>query len=67
MNATEQSIIEQFSVWDQAEMPLKMQGETGVLRVVIGCGTSYNLALAVASVMNRAGIGAIAVPAGEWD
>ena len=67
MNATETSIVEQFSFWRGAKMPAALQVDTGVLRVVVGCGTSYNLALSVASALNRAGVSAIAVPAGEWE
>ncbi len=46
-------------------MPGKL-APSDAIRVVVGCGTSYNLALAVASAMNAQGILAIAVPAGEW-
>lgn len=67
MNATEISIIEQFSYWKAAKMPAALPTGDSILRVVIGCGTSYNLALSVASALNRAGISAIAAPAGEWD
>lgn len=67
MNATEKSIVEQFPFWHRAVMPLPLNKDANVLRVVIGCGTSYNLALSVASVMNSAGISAVAVPAGEWE
>lgn len=66
MNATETSIVEQFPFWNGAKMPTAITTDNGALRVVVGCGTSYNLALSVASALNRAGVFAIAVPAGEW-
>lgn len=65
MNATLQSITEQFPFWRGADWPAPLTND-GLLRVVVGCGTSYNLALAVAAEMNGAGIDALAVPAGEW-
>ncbi len=65
MNATEKSIIEQFPFWQGANMPAPLAPKG--LRVVVGCGTSYNLALSVAAGLNSAGIAAIAVPAGEWE
>lgn len=65
MTATLRSITEQFPFWKQAQMPEKLQA-TDVPRIVIGCGTSYNLALSVAAAMNANGISALAVPAGEW-
>lgn len=67
MNATEKSIIEQFSFWGRAIMPLPLKPKAGLLRVVIGCGTSYNLALSVASALNSNGVHAVSVPAGEWE
>lgn len=65
MNATEKSIVEQFQLWEGAAMPAPLAPKG--LRVVVGCGTSYNLALSVASALNSAGVAALAVPAGEWD
>lgn len=35
-------------------------------RVVVGCGSSYNLALSIAAALNLKRFPAIAVPAGEW-
>lgn len=67
MNATQASIVEQFPYWHRAEMPAALKPDGNILRVVTGCGTSYNLALAVAAALCRAGIIAIAVPAGEWE
>lgn len=66
MNATEKSIIEQFAYWHRAVMPGAIRPEGQERHVIVGCGTSYNLALTLASVLNRAGVAALAVPAGEW-
>ncbi len=68
MNATEQTILEQFSYWQQA---LTLDLSTAKLEpgfvVVIGCGTSYYLAQSIAAALNQSpNHGAIAVPAGEW-
>lgn len=65
MNPTLNSIFGQFEFWKRAEMPLKL-ADNSPLRVVVGCGTSYNLALSVAAALNAAGFRAIGVPAGEW-
>lgn len=65
MNATLSSIAGQFSFWRQAQMPAAL-GDKQRLRVVVGCGTSYNLALSIAAAMNGQGYRALAVPAGEW-
>lgn len=65
MNPTLEGIFGQFKYWRAAQMPPPLTAINGT-RVVLGCGTSYNLALAVASVMNANGLRAIAVPAGEW-
>jgi glucosamine--fructose-6-phosphate aminotransferase (isomerizing) len=68
MNATEQTILEQFSYWHQA-LALDLhsaQLEPGPV-AVIGCGTSYYLAQSLAAVLNESpNHGAIAVPSGEW-
>ncbi|MBL1421905.1 MAG: SIS domain-containing protein [Alphaproteobacteria bacterium] len=64
-NPTLNSIFGQFGFWKKAEMPAKLVDDSP-LRVVVGCGTSYNLALSVASALNAAGFRAIDVPAGEW-
>jgi glutamine---fructose-6-phosphate transaminase (isomerizing) len=68
MNATEQTILEQFDYWRQA---LKLDLHTAQLEpgpvAVIGCGTSYYLAQCLAAVLNASpNHGAIAVPSGEW-
>lgn len=65
MNATFRSIAGQFDYWRNATMPAPLT-DGSITRVVIGCGTSYNLALGVASALNSAGLRAMAVPAGEW-
>jgi glucosamine--fructose-6-phosphate aminotransferase (isomerizing) len=65
MGPTEQSIFEQFSYWRRAlgqTAPLP----AAALTVFVGCGTSYNLALALAAAANEKGRPAIAVPGGEW-
>src|SRR4051794_34585517 len=65
MTPTEQSIVEQFSLWRAAirpELPL----EQAEVTVFVGCGTSYNLALSLAAHANASGCAAIAVPGGEW-
>jgi glutamine---fructose-6-phosphate transaminase (isomerizing) len=65
MTPTLRSITGQFPYWRKARMPAKLQDPTRT-RVVIGCGTSYNLALSIAAALNLQRIAAIAVPAGEW-
>jgi len=65
MSPTLSSILEQFDYWRAAKMPPPITDRSAT-RVVIGCGTSYNLALSVASALNNAKIPALAVPAGEW-
>ncbi|MCP4307376.1 MAG: SIS domain-containing protein, partial [bacterium] len=51
--------------WEKAELPDPMTDRSSRY-VVIGCGTSYNLALSIAAILNSKGYDAIAVPAGEW-
>ncbi|MBL1418997.1 MAG: SIS domain-containing protein [Alphaproteobacteria bacterium] len=65
MNPTLNSIFEQFDFWKKASMPAKLTDNTSTY-VVVGCGTSYNLALSVAAALNAQGFIAIGVPAGEW-
>lgn len=65
MTPTELSITGQFPHWRAARMPPVLQDPTRP-RIVIGCGTSYNLALSIAAAMNLQGFPAMAVPAGEW-
>lgn len=65
MNLTLSSILGQFDYWKKAQMPSKLTNSDAVY-VVVGCGTSYNLALSVAATLNSSGFVAIGVPAGEW-
>jgi glucosamine--fructose-6-phosphate aminotransferase (isomerizing) len=65
MARTIDGITGQFDFWRKAQMPAPLP-VSDVTRVVIGCGTSYNLALGVAAAMCAAGHKAIGVPAGEW-
>ena len=46
MDVTERSIFEQFEFWDSAPAPAVM-AEPSFDYVVVGCGTSYNLAMSV--------------------
>ena len=64
MNATVQSIVEQFPYWS-ATFPAPITDRT-TTHVILGCGTSYNLALSIAAALNESGIPALAIPAGEW-
>lgn len=65
MNTTTRSITEQFRYWTQAAVPdLKLRSDQS--HVLVGCGTSYYLAQAVAAALNEAGIPALAVPGSEW-
>lgn len=65
MGPTEQTIFEQFPYWRDAIAPLAPAGQPDML-VFVGCGTSYNLALSLATIANDAGRRAVAVPGGEW-
>ena len=65
MNETHNSITGQFGFWRSADMPTPLTDREKI-HVIIGCGTSYNLALSVAAAMTAAGIFAIGIPAGEW-
>ena len=65
MNATERSISEQFDFWLRAP-DSGLRAERGRLHVFVGCGTSYYLALSLASAANATGLDAIAVPGNEW-
>ena len=65
MNATERSIFEQFGFWRSAKLPAALP-VSDTIQVVIGCGTSYNLALSIAAAFSAGGHLSIAVPAGEW-
>lgn len=64
MTTTQDGIDGQFDYWRRAAMPAALKPDDATT-VVIGCGTSYNLAISVASAMTARGLAAIAVPAGE--
>lgn len=65
MNTTEKVIFEQFPYWEKA---IGANGATDRkdLLVYVGCGTSYYLALCLASYANASGRNAIAVAGAEW-
>jgi len=65
MNATERSIFEQFDFW-RALPPVHIQAQTGRFYAVVGCGTSFYLAMTIASALNSNGYMAVAVPGREW-
>jgi glucosamine--fructose-6-phosphate aminotransferase (isomerizing) len=65
MSLTMNGITGQFDFWRRARMPDPLP-KSDAIRVVIGCGTSYNLALSVAAALSAAGHKALGVPAGEW-
>ncbi|TIS98037.1 SIS domain-containing protein [Mesorhizobium sp.] len=65
MNATEKSIFEQFPYWDALGDAI-VAPEPGKTYIVLGCGSSYNLALSTAVLLNERGTPAIAVPGNEW-
>lgn len=65
MNVTERVIREQFPFWTGAlDIALPQPGPK--LNVIVGCGTSYYLALSIAAAFNGQGHVAIAVPGAEW-
>lgn len=65
MNTTERVIREQFPFWDRAPA-LAPLTDRATSHVVVGCGTSFHLAQAIAATFNLAGLRAQAVPGGEW-
>ena len=65
MNVTERTIFEQFEYWLGAPKP-QVLAQPSAEYVVIGCGTSYNLAMSIAAFLNERGFDAIAVPSNEW-
>jgi glucosamine--fructose-6-phosphate aminotransferase (isomerizing) len=65
LGPTEQTIFEQFPYWRKAIAPLTPLPEAPIT-VFVGCGSSYNLSLALAAHANARGRRAIAVPGGEW-
>lgn len=65
MNATERSILEQFEFW-RALPDQGVRAETGRHYAVVGCGTSFYLAQAIAAALNANGFSAVPVPGNEW-
>ena len=65
MNVTERVIFEQFPFWQQG-LGASLPAIDAPITIIIGCGTSYNLAVSLAAVFNAHGRRAIAVPGGEW-
>lgn len=64
-SVNERIILEQFEYWQRAPLPAVALPTDRPL-AIIGCGTSYNLALSVAAWGNAAGHRAVAVPGNEW-
>lgn len=65
MGPTEQTIFEQFPYWQKAASPIPPLAPSA-MTIFIGCGSSYNLAMSLATLANAAGRPAMAVPGGEW-
>lgn len=65
MNATTRSIVEQFSYW-RALPDRGVRADQATRYAVVGCGTSFYLAQAIAAALNAQKIDAIAVPGHEW-
>jgi glucosamine--fructose-6-phosphate aminotransferase (isomerizing) len=65
MDKTEKSIFEQFEFWKSAPRPGAI-AQPGIDYVVVGCGTSYNLAMSAAVALNENGFSAVAAPGNEW-
>ncbi|BDA84430.1 sigma factor regulator FecR [Aureimonas sp. SA4125] len=65
MNVTERVIREQFSYWREA-LDITLPAPGAGLNVIVGCGTSYYLAMSIAAAFNSRGWMAIAVPGAEW-
>ncbi|RYE83608.1 MAG: SIS domain-containing protein, partial [Hyphomicrobiales bacterium] len=65
MNVTERVIHEQFPFWNGA-LDIALPTHGNGLNVIVGCGTSYYLAMSIAATFNRNGHMAIAVPGAEW-
>jgi glucosamine--fructose-6-phosphate aminotransferase (isomerizing) len=64
-NATERSIFEQFRSWRDAPQEVG-RAVPALPHVVIGCGTSFNIALSLAACLNLQGVQAIAASGSEW-
>lgn len=65
MNATERSIFEQFDLW-RAVADQGVRADKATTYAVVGCGSSFNLALSLAVDLNQHGVRAFAVPGHEW-
>ena len=65
MDVTERTIFEQFEFWN-ARTQLPTRARAAVRYVVVGCGSSYNLAMSIAAHCNERGFNAVAVPSHEW-
>lgn len=65
MNVTERVIREQFPFWTGA-LAIELPAPGAQLNVIVGCGTSYYLALSIAATFNKQGHRAFAVPGAEW-
>lgn len=65
MNATTRSIVEQFTFW-RALPDHGVRAELGTRYAVVGCGTSFYLAQAIAAALNAQHMAAVAVPGHEW-
>ncbi|MEQ1769245.1 MAG: SIS domain-containing protein [Devosia sp.] len=61
----EQTIHDQYAYWLKAPAPRETARSDAPI-AVIGCGTSYNLALTVAAMMCEQGLTAVGVPGNEW-
>ncbi len=64
-SVTERTIFDQFDYWRRSPLPAGI-APAGVPLAIIGCGTSYNLALSIAASAAAAGFRATAVPGNEW-
>ena len=65
MNVTERVIFEQFPFWKGA-LSIALPQVTAASVVIVGCGTSFYLAQAIAAAFNLNGRPALAVPGAEW-
>ena len=65
INVTERVIFEQFPFWEGA-LSIALPVVSAKTVVVVGCGTSFYLAQAIAASFNLNGRNALAVPGAEW-
>lgn len=63
---TKQTMTDQFAYWRRAPRVEPLEKVSGQEYVIVGCGTSYNLAMALAAAFNEQGLAATPVPGGEW-